>query len=40
MSYDECSKWYNGYHLSEYELYSPASVVSAMRNHKYDDYWI
>ena len=39
MSYSECSKWYNGYNLDSYELYSPSSVVSAMLNHRYDDYW-
>ena len=43
MAFDECRSWYDGYRLgfrqTEFEAYSPKSVVSAMRNHEFREYW-
>ena len=40
MDYEECKRWYNGYVLTnEIRVYSPKSVVSAMRKKRYSSYW-
>ena len=43
MDFDECRRWYNGYHMiwrdQSFEIYNPQSVVQAMCNKEYDDYW-
>ena len=43
MDFDECRRWYNGYrmtyHDKSFDIYNPQSVVQAMMNKEYDDYW-
>lgn len=40
MDYDECRRWYDGYSLNSVkEIFSPKSVVTAMKNKEYGDYW-
>ncbi len=40
MDFEETQKWYDGYRFSEnIHIYSPKSVVDAMRNHSFDSYW-
>ncbi len=39
MDFEECRSWYDGYRLGGLEIYSPRSVVMAMRNGEYDGYW-
>ncbi len=40
MDYEETKQWYNGYHLGNgLDIYSPRSVVSAMLNRRFDNYW-
>lgn len=41
MDFDECKRWYDGYMLGkEADIYSPRSVVTAMKKHSYGDYWV
>ena len=41
MDFDECKRWYDGYMLgNETDIYSPRSVVTAMKKHAYGDYWV
>ena len=40
MDYEECKRWYDGYDLNDvHEIFSPKSVVSAMRKHNFGSYW-
>ena len=40
MDFTECKNWYDGYKMgNEQSIYNPCSVVKAMYNHKYSDYW-
>ena len=40
MDFDECERWYDGYHLTPtLSIYSPRSVVQAMRDRRYMGYW-
>ena len=40
MDFEECKRWYDGYKLGkEAHIYSPKSVVTAMKDHEFDDYW-
>ena len=37
--FNEMKKWYDGYHLGNYEIYNPRSVVKALTSKEFDDYW-
>ena len=40
MDFEECKRWYDGYHFDEIgSIYNPRSVVQSMRFHKFDTYW-
>ena len=40
MDFEECKRWYNGYKIgSSDSIYNPCSVVEAMNNQNYNDYW-
>ncbi|MBR4984854.1 MAG: AAA family ATPase [Proteobacteria bacterium] len=43
MDFEECRRWYNGYkmtyHDKSFDIYSPQSVVQAMGNKEFGDYW-
>ena len=40
MDFPECKKWYNGYKIgSNNAIYNPKSVVKAMKDKKFGDYW-
>ena len=40
MDFAECERWYDGYHLTPtLSIYSPKSVVQAMRDREYGSYW-
>lgn len=40
MDYEETKHWYDGYRFGEdIHIYSPRSVVSAMLNRQFDNYW-
>lgn len=40
MDFDETRRWYDGYHFRRTgHVYSPKSVVDAMRNEAFDSYW-
>lgn len=39
MDFEECRRWYDGYHLGEVEVYNPESVVRSMEEHAYNNYW-
>ena len=40
MNFEYMQRWYNGYHLSDdISIYSPRSVVYALHDHKYGNYW-
>lgn len=40
MDYEETKRWYDGYHFGkDMDIYSPRSVVSAMLNRRFDNYW-
>ena len=43
MDFEECKRWYNGYrmtyHNQSFDIYNPQSVVQAMVNKEFDDYW-
>ena len=40
MDYEEAEQWYDGYHLGKgLDIYSPRSVVRAMLNRRFDNYW-
>jgi len=39
MDYEECRRWYDGYHQRGYEIYNPESVIKAMQRKEYGSYW-
>lgn len=43
MDFEECKRWYDGYKMSyhdkSFELYNPKSVVQAMIDKRFGDYW-
>lgn len=39
MPFDVTKKWYDGYDLNGMSVYNPRSVVKAMTERTYDDYW-
>ena len=39
MDDEECRRWYDGYHLKEFEIYNPESVVRAVEDGEYGSYW-
>ena len=43
LDFEECRRWYNGYtmnyHGKSVDIYNPKSVVQAMENKEFDDYW-
>lgn len=40
MDFDETRRWYDGYYFKEMgHIYNPRSVVSAMLNRSFDNYW-
>ena len=40
MDFNKCKNWYDGYKIgNEVSVYNPCSVVKAMYNHEYSDYW-
>ena len=39
VSFEETSKWYNGYTVDGISIYNPKSVVSAMLRKRFDSYW-
>lgn len=39
MSFDETRKWYDGYNINGISVYNPKSVVEAMTEHVFDNYW-
>ena len=41
MDFAECKRWYDGYVFGKKKsIYSPRSVVTAMKEHEYGDYWV
>lgn len=40
LDFEECRRWYDGYKLGkEAHIYSPKSVVTAIKDLEFDDYW-
>ena len=48
LDFEECKRWYNGYEMTTFNedfmpcnmsLYSPRSLVCAIQNHRFGDYW-
>ena len=39
MSFKECEHWYDGYKIGKISIYNPNSVVNAMMDRKYKNYW-
>ena len=40
LDFEECRRWYDGYKLGkDSHIYSPKSVVTAIKDHEFDDYW-
>ena len=39
MSFKECENWYDGYKIGKTSVYNPNSVVNAMMDRKYRNYW-
>lgn len=39
MDKEEMRHWYNGYHYGNLSIYNPWSVVNAITDKRYDDYW-
>ncbi len=39
MDYNKMKQWYDGYNLNGIEIYNPKSVVEAIEEREYDDYW-
>ena len=37
--FEECRRWYDGYHLKGYDIYNPESVVLSIMNGTYGSYW-
>lgn len=39
IDYEECRRWYDGYHQNGYEIYNPESVIQAVTTGKFANYW-
>ena len=39
MSYEETKKWYDGYTINGFSIYNPKSVVEALTEKIFDNYW-
>ena len=39
IDFDRCRLWYDGYRQNGYEIYSPESVVKAIRRRRFGSYW-
>ena len=39
IDFDECRRWYDGYHQHGYEIYNPESVVKSIRKKAFGSYW-
>ena len=39
VSFEECRRWYDGYHLNGFEIYNPESVVKSVRKKRFGSYW-
>ena len=39
MDFEECKRWYDGYRLKDVEVYNSNSVVKAMQNGEFENYW-
>ncbi len=39
VDFAQMKEWYNGYHLNGTAMYNPLSVVEAVSNKKFDQYW-
>ena len=39
LDFDECRRWYDGYHQHGYEIYSPESVIKSVRKREFGSYW-
>ena len=39
MSYEEMKKWYDGYTINGFSIYNPKSVVEALTEKIFDNYW-
>ena len=39
VDYEECRLWYDGYHQRGYEIYNPESVVQAILDGRFSNYW-
>ena len=39
MDFEECQRWYNGYHIRGESLYNSNSVVKAMMGQRFGSYW-
>ena len=39
IDYEECRRWYDGYHMNGYEIYSPESVIKSVLKGKFGSYW-
>ena len=39
MDFEECKRWYDGYHQHGFEIYNPESVIKSMMKKTFDNYW-
>ena len=39
IDFEECRRWYDGYHQNGYEIYNPESVVKSIRHSRFGNYW-
>ena len=39
LNYEECRRWYDGYHQHGFEIYNPESVVCAIEDGMFLNYW-
>ena len=39
MDFEECRRWYDGYHPNGIEIYNPESVIKSMEKKRYGSYW-
>ncbi|MGN0850112.1 MAG: AAA family ATPase, partial [Candidatus Ornithospirochaeta sp.] len=39
MAFDDLKKWYDGYNLKGEKIYSPKSIIDAVKYHECDGYW-
>ena len=39
MAFDELKRWYDGYNLKGEKIYSPKSIIDAVKYHECDGYW-